>query len=474
MVRVGSHGVTMDRRSVLRASGLGSLWLVTTACAGDGERTTDAGERGPLAVPEPAAMVRTRWAQDEWALGAYSYLPVGTDPSLRVALQQPWDGRVHLAGEATSSDAPSTVHGAIGSGEAAAGAVLGSSAARDRVVVVGAGAAGLHAAGLLAAAGVSVVVLEARDRVGGRLHTVQPSGWPIPVELGASWVHDTAASDLADRVAAAGIEAEPFDYSGLAVGLPGGPVDRDELFEPAAETVEEAIAWADGQEQDLSLAAAIEQSDASDATEVDPEVLQSFLSSEVTTEYGASADELSAWWGTSEGTEGDDLLVTGGYGRLADELAAGLDVRLSSPVGRIDWGGSEVLVEVEGGERFAADQVVVTVPLGVLQQGSVRFEPPVPGPVSDAVSALGMGVLDKYWFRFDERFWNDDALMWTRVRPADAPFGEWYNLAPSTGEPVLLALLGGPVARDWEARSDAQVVSAARAALGEIVAAVDG
>jgi hypothetical protein len=64
--------------------------------------------------------------------------------------------------------------------------------------------------------------------------------------------------------------------------------------------------------------------------------------------------------------------------------------------------------------------------------------------------------------------------MWTRVRPADAPFGEWYNLAPSTGEPVLLALLGGPVARDWEALSDAQVVSAARAALGEIVAAVDG
>lgn len=413
-------------------------------------------------------MVRTRWAEDPWALGSYSYLPVGADPGLRVRLQAPIGGRLHLAGEATSSDAPSTVHGALASGVRAAESVLRADTPGRRVVVVGAGVAGLAAATRLAESGMSAVVLEARDRVGGRLHTVRPDGWPIPVELGASWVHDTDASDLAQQLVDADVETVPFDYAGLAVGLPDGPVDREQLFEPAAATVDEAIAWADDRDADRSLAAAIEQSDAAADTGVDPEVLRAFLASEITTEYGASADELSAWWGTAEGSEGDDLLVTGGYDRLARAAADALAVQLSTPVERIEWGADGVSVHVGDG-RLDADHVIVTVPLGVLQEGAIAFDPPLPAAVSGSIERLGMGLLDKYWFRYDEQFWPDDALMWTRVAPADAPFSEWYNLAPVTGAPVLLALLGGPQARAWEGRSDEAVLSAARAALEDVL-----
>jgi hypothetical protein len=61
--------------------------------------------------------------------------------------------------------------------------------------------------------------------------------------------------------------------------------------------------------------------------------------------------------------------------------------------------------------------------------------------------------------------------MWTRVAPADAPFSSWFNLAPLTGEPVLLALMGGPLALEWESRSDDEVVAAAVAALQEMMTA---
>jgi monoamine oxidase len=343
--------------------------------------------------------------------------------------------------------------------------------------VVGAGAAGLSAAARLVDGGRSVVVVEGQDRVGGRLHTVEPEGWPIPVELGASWVHDVAASELGDLLSAAGVSTTAFDYGGIAVGAPGEPaddaVDRDELFAPAAEAVDGAVEWAEEQDADRSIAEAIAQSGAVESLDVDPAVLRSYLASELTTEYGASAEQLSAWWGTAEGTEGDDLLVTGGYAtlarRAAEDLAAqGAQLRLSSPVQRIDRGPTGCRLQLVGGDELVADAVVVTVPLGVLQAGSIELSPPLPAQVADAIDRLGMGLLDKYWFRFDEPFWTDDSLMWTRVRPADAPFAEWFNLEPVTGAPVLLALLGGPTAREWEGRSDDEVLVAAGAALGEL------
>ena len=420
-------------------------------------------------MPAPAAMERTRWDQDPWSRGAYSYVPVGADPELRARLRQPIGDRVHLAGEATSSEAPSTVHGAIASGDRVAASILGALAPGGTVVVIGAGAAGLAAATRLAAAGVDVVVLEARDRVGGRLHTVRPAGWPIPVELGASWVHDTGASDLAEALSDAEVDAVRFDYAGVALDPSGERIDREELFAPAAETVDDAIAWADEQEQDRSLADAVGMSGAVARTEVDPEVLAAFLASEITTEYGASPEELSAWWGVTEGTEGDDLLVTGGYDRLARSAAESLDVRLSSPVERVEWGGPDVVAVVVGGERLVADQVVVTVPLGVLRSGTIEFVPTLPEAVAESVERLGMGLLDKYWFRFDRQFWSEEALMWTRVAPGGAPFAEWYNLAPLTGEPVLLSLMGGPLAREWERRTDAEVLDAATGALRDFV-----
>ena len=173
-------------------------------------------------VPEPLAMIRTSWSADPWARGSYSYLPVGAQPALRAALAQPIDGRLFIAGEATSGTAPATVHGALASGRRAADEVAAVADTKEVVAVLGAGMAGLAAARALLDEGYSVVVFEARDRIGGRVATVRSDAWPIPVELGASWVHDIAASDLATQLHNLAIDTAKFDYDDDTTLFTGG------------------------------------------------------------------------------------------------------------------------------------------------------------------------------------------------------------------------------------------------------------
>ena len=424
-------------------------------------------------MPEVAGLVRTDWAGDPWALGSYSYLPVGATPGDRATLRTGVAGRVFFAGEATDEDNPSTVHGALASGTTVAAAVGAVAATGERVVVIGAGIAGLRAATALRNGGLEVTLVEARDRMGGRIDTVRPRGWGLPVERGASWVHDTAASDLADRLSTLEVRTVPFDYATAILGTDRAALPADSTYgEAGAAAVKAAVAWADDQEVDRSLADALDQSGAA-ATVADPLELPYHLATEIVTEYGADADELSAWWGLEEGTEGDDRLVVGGYDGLVTALAGGLEVDLALPVDRFVWDAEGVTVHGPDHDPIAADRVVVTVPIGVLKAGSIAFEPALPEATAAAIDRLGMGLLDKYWFRFDEVFWEEDAVMWTKVGPAtdQDPFREWFNLAPATGWPILLALLGGDAARAWATKTDAEIKAAAMVSLQEFLGA---
>lgn len=468
-VTPGRRGAPLSRRELLRIATAGAVVVL----AGCGERDDAASpgpgptEDEPPAVPSPVELIRTSWSTDPWARGSYSFLAVGADPSMREALGGPFGGRLVIAGEATSVDAPATVHGARDSGTRAAEALASVLAPGARVVVVGAGIAGLTAAAALAADDVEVVVLEARDRIGGRLDTIRPEGWSMPIERGASWVHDVEASDVADRLDELGVAAEAFDYTELVVGDDGEDrtVDAAEDAELAAEALAEAVAWAGELDADVSLAAAVEGSGATEEVGATPAAVEHHLAVEVVTEVAASPDELSAWWGLEEGSDGDDLLVVGGYGALADAAAEGLDVRVSTPVDAVDWSEPEVVVTTAAGEALVADGVVVAVPLGVLQAGGLRIDPPLPPAATAALDRLGMGLLDKFWFRFEAPFWSTDAQMWTLEGDHGTPFREWFNLEPLTGAPVLLALLGGDEARSWAEQPDEAVVAAALAAL---------
>lgn len=470
----------MRRRTVLKA-GLGAIAAIgLPACTSDddgsaatttpaptdsqaSEATASTAEPLPGAsVPWPAAMVRTSWSTEPYTLGSYSYLPVGATPQHRADLATPIDGRLFFAGEALSADNPSTVHGAQASGLAAAVLVDEAHDPGATIIVVGAGIAGATAARALTDAGHTVVVVEGQDRVGGRLATVRPEGWPVPVERGASWVHDTSASALADELAELGVATALFEYDDAVLGADGTEIDASGA-ELAAAAVEEALEFADGLDKDISLAEALAQSGA--AAETAPDGLQHFLRTEISTEYGVEAGELSAWWGTAEGSEGDDLLVLGGYDALVTSLLDGLDVRLDWNVAVVDTSTATVVVTSTTQEPITADAVVVTVPLGALKAEHILFEPALPATHLTAIRTIGMALLDKVWLRWDEPWWSQTAQQWTRVATADDSFTEWFNLLDVTGAPVLLGLIGGSEARAWAERSDDEVLAAAMASL---------
>jgi polyamine oxidase len=174
----------MDRRQFLTLAGSA---LVIVACD-ETSTTTPVATTSPSStpIPRPTNALITRWSVDPFSQGSYSYLAPGSSPSDRDDLRADVDGRLFFAGEATSSESPATVHGALLEGRSAAARIHSSAqGAPSRVLVVGAGAAGLAAARELTDLGHDVLVVEARERLGGRVDT-RLLGGTVPVDLGAS------------------------------------------------------------------------------------------------------------------------------------------------------------------------------------------------------------------------------------------------------------------------------------------------
>lgn len=355
----------------------------------------------------------------------------------------------------------------------AAGAAAACGRPRDDggepdLLVVGAGVAGLAAARYAADRGLRVVVLEARDRVGGRIWT--SAQWPeAPVDLGASWVHGTEGNPVYREITRMGIETAVFDVGSAAGG--GSSIlyspNGTELDEDAVEgRVAAALARLESRAEDtpgVSMQAGV---DDLPARLRPPAVLDALTA--YAADYGATPDQLAlSAVAEEDGYPGAQRIMPGGYGQLTDRLADGLDVRTGVVVTEVSLRDPDRVGVRAATDTFTARRVIVTVPLGVLKAGAIRFDPPLPAAQRAAIDRIGFGRFEKVVLRFAEPFWDDVDQIGISAQPG-TPFGGWYNLHRVTGQPILMALNGGAAAASLDGLTAERRTALAAATLAGI------
>ena len=334
------------------------------------------------------------------------------------------------------------------------------------MLVIGAGAAGLAAARTLADEKREVLVIEARDRLGGRVWTNRD--WPnAPVDLGASWIHGhlgNPMTDLASRYQVPTVATDfdfvaAYDAEGRSLKL--GEVSRALRVygQMRKGLVELAGDFQKTSQAPVSLEAAIRRwQDAAQVVPADRKLQRFVTHGEIEVEMAADADELQfPGWDHEHEFGGEQRMLPTGYGSILGGLAKGLEIQLRTAVRAIDYGGSRVKVDTSAGP-FAARHVIVTVPLGVLQRGAIRFSPALPAEKQRAISRLGMGLLDKVALRFDESFWPKSHILAFLGERSDQ-WPDVFNLQPVCGQPVLVAFKSGRAARADERRNDGELVA---------------
>jgi polyamine oxidase len=300
------------------------------------------------------------------------------------------------------------------------------------VIVVGAGIAGLTVANALAHAGTECVVLEARDRIGGRLHTADPAG--SPVDLGGSWIHMPGGNPMSAFARQAGVARRSADPVPEMTGFDLAEGRRL----TAAETTELLGFYDEGFPAATARLIAELGPDASAADGIEAFVVQAGLSpgqarrarqllyGSIEAESAGLAESQSLRWMWNEleydGNYFGDV-PDGGYRRLTAAMAAGVDLRLGTEVTEVEVTTSGARVRTAGGGSETGSHVVVTVPLGVLKRGAPRFSPGLPPDRLAASGRLGFGRFEKVALRFDEPFWRAAGFPHVMFFPRDP--GEW-------------------------------------------------
>lgn len=449
--------MSFSRRTFLIGAGSGLSLLALAACTDAPPVPTFSPTLAPPSpVPKPRSIVRSAWSTDPFARGAASFPAVGSTPQHRADLSESLLDRLFFAGEATS-DAPGTVRGARTSGARAANEVAKVAEQGERIIIVGAGAAGAEAARLLSILGHRVGVIEARDRTGGRIDTLTSEDGES-AELGAWRLAPEADADVLTALARLDVTtAELGTLVASSANREVVEVDPAPSIAAGISAVDAATAWATQQPADTSL-----EDSLAGAGVASSALLDDYLAGLATT-TGADAAVLSSWFSPAP-AEPESLLVTGGLSILVDAALDGIDTSLNTAVVSIAWDEDSVSLRLGTGESMKADRVILTVPLGVLKAGSIEFDPLLPFTHRTAISALGMGNIETVRLSFDEAFWSTEATYWT-VTGMDAVISTWINLQPITGEPVLVGLVGGEAAAALVDLSDDELIALAQTSL---------
>ena len=332
------------------------------------------------------------------------------------------------------------------------------------VLILGAGIAGLAAARTLVDDGWKVIVLEARNRIGGRVWTDNSLG--LPLDLGASWIHGVKGNPITKLAKQFGLQTVSTDYDNSVMydfdGRKMSDAEYKEIEDLYDSIYAEVEVMQEDTDDDMSLQQAFDEVISQrDLSAEELRRLNFYIQQETSLEYGADPDALSLWeWDQDEVFNGNDVVFPNGYSQIADGLAKGLDIRFNVKVTGIFYGANGVDVETSSGV-FVADKAIVTFPLGVLKQAAVKFDPPLPEWKQTAIDRLDMGVLNKVYLKFPKVFWDESVETISYLGEKAGEWCDWLNFVPYVDEPVLMAFHGGAKGYALEELSDAEIIAGA-------------
>ncbi|MEQ9487602.1 MAG: NAD(P)/FAD-dependent oxidoreductase [Alphaproteobacteria bacterium] len=325
------------------------------------------------------------------------------------------------------------------------------------VVIVGAGSAGLSAARALIAKGVTVTVLEAAGRIGGRAYT-ESDTFGVPFDHGCSWLMGPGDLDYVRM-------AKEWDYTlhnhrspgeALFVGNRRATSAESRKINAAYPAIENAAYAAGAKGLDVPAASVI------------PEDLDYAGIAQTWTgpmDWGVDYADLSTMDIYSYGEIGANYLIKEGYGTLVAQMGKDIPVQLNTPVTEIDWSGDGVSVRTNAG-TIRAKACIVTVSPGVLNAGKIKFTPTLPAWKLQAAENVPMGLLAKITLQFDgERFGLSPNDFLTYAVPNEMPAEACYFLTYPFSFDYMVGFVGGSFGWDISAKGTDVAVDFA---LGEL------
>ncbi|CAF0947618.1 unnamed protein product [Rotaria sp. Silwood1] len=342
------------------------------------------------------------------------------------------------------------------------------------VVIVGAGAAGIGAAIELNKTSLSFVVLEARNRIGGRAYTDRETFSSIPIDLGASWIHEyepnnpmysyyqkykahkqNDCDDNDDE------EIINLDYDGQCLSSETeqqAKVVCAQLFEHL-----EKFACNNDEEEDQSVEDVIkshyDQLVKSEGQR--KRIIDSFLATVEVYEASNFATLSAKQWETIDESTICEKFVSFGYGTLLEYIVDQhkLPIRLNTLVTRIDTCDSDTIAIRTSSicSPIICRRVVVTIPLGCLKQETIVFEPPLPEWKRQAIFQMGLGLMNRFVLQFSEQFW--DAKKTILLRTCTEQRGRFlYTVCLPSPANIIIFLITGIYAHELEQLTDAEIL----------------
>ncbi len=338
-------------------------------------------------------------------------------------------------------------------------------------IIIGAGIAGVTAAHQLQQQGYNTLILEARNRIGGRIWSYKDNEHVI--DLGASWIEGIQNNPIYKIAEKFNIKTISTDFDHLVIyDSQGKKLSAKQLqyLEQLISKFENALKnREDYYDADTSIKTAFDDfAKEYRLTEAQKELLHFELITMIELDYAADLKHLSLYYFDQDSAfSGDSVIFPHGYVQVLNTMTKDLSILFNQKVINVNYQGNPITIKTQD-KTYYAKTVVCTVPLGVLQKNIIHFQPALPARKIEAINKLKMGLLDKVYLRFSEPFWDRNTFDILYMAKDSKRWLNFINLYPITKVPALIAFNSGSTAKKLEKLTDRKIMASVMGVLKKI------